>query len=776
MKLRQKLAVVLASAMIITAVPVVTSAASTNGFNKTVSMVEGTELTTTSAVNLDMKFDAEATAQQTTFFVDAQDFEFNANEYKIKANNALKTAIDQAKAELEAAEKALAENKDEAQKEVLTQAVADKKAAVAAAEKALNDTSANNLTIGNATISVLSKTQLKVTVTVGTTATNVSVPVLGTAKKGTPSITVDGSDSLATSGKYSLATGEVVSNKSLVATAGTVKNISVDGEGAIADITIEEKVAGTLKNGSTIKVTLPNSSDLDFKSVKEVAVEGVRGLAGQTTIKAEVVAANSDEKTLELKLSGVTASTTRGGIKLKGIQVEAENKKEDVKTGEVKVTVKAAGMEDTKLVVANVTDFGVKLNVEEEVELVAGRDAKTVKVTLEEAAIASLNQRQDVYLNVDGANIVPGSVKVIEGGKTGATNVVTQELDAKKEKVTGLVLDTAQLDANAINKVVFEFEVEGRVDNTGDITLTAESRSFQEDITLKLGTVKETVKVEAAPMTVKVGLKDQKGGKVVITETDAEMLPRGEQIVIEVAKDSDNGIRVTDATVKAEDMKIKDVKVKDGKIFFTIDRTSEEAGTITITDITVDTDRTVPEGKFDLVIGGEAISKHNNDTTTDAKHFEDAITVADFFVVGTPNTEDNSSNGLKKGTGIFKVGEKSYTVNGEAKEMDAAPYISKANRVMVPVRYVSDVFGINGNDVLFSNENGGTITIFAGNRVLQVVNGSNVALVNGVKVPMDEKVTIVDGRTFVPVGEMGRLLNVDVEWSNETKTATFSNK
>ena len=39
MKLRQKLAMVLATAMVITAVPVTTMAASTNGFNKTVSIV-----------------------------------------------------------------------------------------------------------------------------------------------------------------------------------------------------------------------------------------------------------------------------------------------------------------------------------------------------------------------------------------------------------------------------------------------------------------------------------------------------------------------------------------------------------------------------------------------------------------------------------------------------------------------------------------------------------------------------------------------------------------
>ncbi|MEG0084904.1 MAG: hypothetical protein RR817_00385, partial [Niameybacter sp.] len=118
MKLRQKLAIVLASAMIITAVPVVTSAASTNGFNKTVSMVEGTALTTTSAVNLDMSFEAVKgeKPQTTTFFVDGQDFEFNANEYKIKANASLSTAdekaaVKTAKEALATAEKNLADNK-----------------------------------------------------------------------------------------------------------------------------------------------------------------------------------------------------------------------------------------------------------------------------------------------------------------------------------------------------------------------------------------------------------------------------------------------------------------------------------------------------------------------------------------------------------------------------------------------------------------------------------------------------------------------------------------
>ncbi|WP_053982958.1 copper amine oxidase N-terminal domain-containing protein [Niameybacter massiliensis] len=727
MKLRQKLAVVLASAMIITAVPVVTSAASTNSFNKTLSIVADKEITTAQGLNLTVKYDDSAVktianGTKDTFFVNATDFKF------------------------------------------------------------LNDTNVyTGVEKDGVTITRLSDTQLKVEVKAGTNLTGkeLEIAIAGTPSKGTPAIIVDAEDSLATSGKYALSNSEVVTDKVLTATAGDVKNISIDGYGSIADITIEEKAADTLLEKGEVTITLPNSSELNFnstyKTAQEIEIAANRGLSS-ASIKAtakyfEDANGKQDSKKLVITLTG-NKTASRGSVVLKGIKVEAEDKKADVATGEVKVTVKANGMEDTKLVVANVADFGVKLNVKEEVEVVAGKDGKTVKVTLEESAIDSLNKKQNVYFTVDGAKIDASSLKIVEGAK----DIITA---AKADDEVELTLDASKLTADAINKVVFEFAVEGKAANTGDIVLKAESRALENDIEVKLGTVKEAVKVEAQPMTVKVGLKGQKGGQVVITETDAEMLPRGEQIIVEVAKDSTKGINVTNATVEAKDVEIKDVKVEDGKIFFTIARTSEEAGSITIKDITVDTDRTVPEGSFDLVIGGKAISKDNTNKVSDskdAKYFEDAITVADFFVVGTPNTEDNAANGLKKGTGIFKVGEKSYTVNGEAKEMDAAPYIAKSNRVMVPVRYVSDVFGINGNDVLFSNENGGTITIFAGNKVLQVVNGSNIALVNGVRVPMDEKVSIVDGRTYVPVGEMGRLLGVDVEWSNETKTATFSNK
>ena len=432
MKLRQKLAMVLASAMIVTAVPVTTMAASQNGFNKTLSIVADQEITSDSGLFLNVEYsdaDKEAAAKGDVFFINATDFEFTKEAYD-SVDGQGHTASTGAKVEW------------------------------------------------------LSKTQLKVTAQDG----KLAIAIVGTPKKGTPAITVDGEDSLATSGKYTLTGSEVVTDKALVATAGSAKNISVDGEGQIADITVEEKTAGALKNGSVITVSLPNSSDLDFKLGSDIKVEGLRGLAGQD-VKVKAAYRDNDKKVLELTVEGITSSASRGGIKIKGIEVQAENPRYEVKTGEVKVTVKADKMEDAKLVVANVADFGVKLNVEEEVEVVAGKDGKTVKVTLEENAIASLNKRQDVYFELEGANIVKDTLKVVEG----AEGILTQETD--KDTVTGLTLDTAKLSDTKANKIVFEFELEGKASQTGDVVLTASSRNFEKDIELKVGTVKEAVKV-----------------------------------------------------------------------------------------------------------------------------------------------------------------------------------------------------------------------------------------------------------------------------------------
>ena len=280
--------------------------------------------------------------------------------------------------------------------------------------------------------------------------------------------------------------------------------------------------------------------------------------------------------------------------------------------------------------------------------------------------------------------------------------------------------------------------------------------------------VKAPFEVTTEAVELKVGLNGQVGGKITIAETAPEMFNKGNVVISMPEYAGISFKKGQDVEVKAENVTIKNVKVTADAITFDVDRTSDEAGKIEIANIEFNVDRTAPEGAFDVAISGEAIS-----TNEYIKSGVEALNVADFVTIGTKNTEDISgSNGLKAGTAAFTINSDKYVVNGEEKTMNGGvPYILNG-RTMRPVRYVSEAFGIEGDNVLFNN---GVVTLFAGNRIIQLTNGSNVAVVNGVSIAMEQAVTIKEGRTYIPVGEVGRLLGVNVSWDNATKTATFKN-
>ena len=103
--------------------------------------------------------------------------------------------------------------------------------------------------------------------------------------------------------------------------------------------------------------------------------------------------------------------------------------------------------------------------------------------------------------------------------------------------------------------------------------------------------------------------------------------------------------------------------------------------------------------------------------------------------------------------------------------MDAAPFLTAKGRTMVPLRYVAEAFGVGPQQIIFYD---GTATILFGTRTVQVKNNSNMAILNGVSIPMDEKMQIINSRTYVPIGEIARLLDIQVEWDQATQSATFT--
>ena len=301
------------------------------------------------------------------------------------------------------------------------------------------------------------------------------------------------------------------------------------------------------------------------------------------------------------------------------------------------------------------------------------------------------------------------------------------------------------------------------------VTITASGRALESEVSTTAITIKNPIEIETESVTLKVGLQKQVGGKIVIKETDKEMLQKGNTITLAI-KDQASGIKiaadakleVTGGLQKAE-IKTTD-KNKDGQggVTVTVNRSSKEAATLTISDLSFTVDRTVPEGSYDLEISGLALDQDGH-----------KIVIKDFVKIGTANTQDIAANGLAKGEAKFTVGKAQYMLNDKEITMDAAPYIQDPGYTMVPVRYVAEAFGVAQSDILFGK---GTVTIFAGERTISLTNGSQTAIVNGAPISMATAVVIKDGRTYAPIGEIAKILGITSTWDNTAKEATFINK
>ena len=774
MKLRQKLAAVMAAAMVVTAVPVITTATTTNTISiSSISMVKdgaiGFTLTENKTNNV-----TTSTTYSTANSMLTLDLESKGDYSLGEAGQTFFVKIDNAKFSKEAYH--AHENGGSVEVDTKGNVI------VSATETAPVVPTYTN---GNMTVTVISDSELKVTVKEIVKSGDVfNVPVFAIAKSGEVKLTVDGTDSFVTSGTHVLGT---TSDKMLTAAAADPSKISIEG-GTLGKIVISEATkgafAGVAASDKKIELTLPTSSDLEFAAASSTSVK-VTPARGYNTnaFDGYKVSVEGQKLTIDLKDCSFAQSAT-GQIEITGVQVVPEGK--TAAKGEVVVTVKNPNMDATKLTVAKIVDEEVALTCEKAAEIIGGKENASVTFKLTETTKDTINKGRKADFTIENgfiavrtktdntyataldtfkALVTTGDIELPEEVKV--EDIVS--VDANVEgQITGFTVVFDHIDSTKASELEFKLPVQADINTTGDVKVKVEGRALNDAKEVVIATVKAPYEVAVEAVELKVGLNGQVGGKVTITETAPAMLEKGQ---VKISMDQYAGIsfkKGQDLSVKAENVKIKDVKVTADEITFQVERTSDEAGKVTIENIEFNVDRTAPEGSFDLEISGDAISKN-----TYIKAGLEALTIENFVTIGTKNTEDiaTGSNGLKKGTASFVIGSKKYTVNGVEKTMDGAPYLANG-RTMIPVRYVSEAFGIAGNNIAFEK---GVITLFAGNRIVQLTNGSNIALVNGVKFPMEQAVVIKEGRTYIPVGEVGRILGVNVNWNNETKTATFTN-
>ena len=689
MKLRQKLAVVLASAMVVTAVPVVTMAASTATVSKVVTVSNDDEVLGSNAPQLSITLKDNFTSSSQFYLV-----------------------LEEAKWD----------------EDVVT-----------------TITTKNGVT---GTVEPYSETEATVTFAADLATSDVIyIPLTNVIVTGNAVVKIDGNETEITDASFAFA--KYTDSSKATVSAKSLKTFYT-GTNKVGTVVVAENTVGDLA-GQEIVIELEHN---DYKFTGTPTITGTKGYSSATaTEQLEASTIKVEDDAITITLPKTLTGSGKGAIEISGIQVKSTAKSPE--TGDLEVYVTGKKVTSTTVKVATVADYGTTLAVDKVDEVKAGKVA-TVELTYKQVTEDSVPQGT-VEFTVDNGYFTEASLK--ELGIAEADFIYEDEDDKDVNEIIGFDITFGGTGTYKQFKEK-EVKIQTKLGATGDVTVKTSGR-YVEDQEVVVATVKETLKLDAEAMTLKVGQSKQVGGKLVLTEAEAGNFERGKVITLTLPEES--GMSFTELpTVEANGLTVetawKDSTSKSA-IQIKVTKGSKEAGSITIKDFEVKVDRTVPQGYYDLKVAVE--------------NYSGTVKAKEFFVVGTPNTEELAANGLPKGTATFTINSAEYTVNGKVATMDVTAYIQDPGYTMVPVRYVATAFGVNPQDILYSN---GTATIFAGSRTIQLTAGSDVAVVNGASIKLATKVVVKDGRTYAPVGEIARILGVSVNWDSASKVATFENK
>lgn len=628
----------------------------------------------------------------------------------------------------------------------------------------------------NAAISIDYSTKkiLGLTINNITGKVEIKVPMLTKIKgEGEATVTVDRRDSALSTGTYVFAVSAAGK------TTTTIDKVNKFGGryGELGVIRIDETRVNALgEDNQEIKFKLPPR--YSWGATGDISIEFRGGLSGCEDLDGDdVVIEGDNERTLTFEFEPNASRDARGSIFISGLKIVADR---DAPYGDVVLDVGGDKVTDEELVVAEHTDYNVKVSVKEVKELVAGMwDQKTAKITIEETLEDSLIAGREV------AVILPEWVKIITSdGEIDVGESTKGEVGSRKNELFINVKDKES------GKIKYEFELQLSIeaDESGDIVAEF-SGSGMEAQEVVIAKAVAPVTAEVAATDLKIGVQNQPAPDIIISETakariddqyehyyvytDDEDVFRKELIValpngIEFASTPD--VEVTEGNLEIGKPKLTNEK---RTLVIPVASSSTKPSTIKISNVKLTLDRTVPEGEFKAKIGGDALVKNDDSDATikmEAVFSTDNVVSFVFANVITP------APGETRATTTFTIGSTSYTVveNNVAvdKIMDVAPYI-KDGRTYLPVRFVAEALGVTEDNILWDPVTR-SVTIFKGDRIAQMTIGSTILLVNGVEINMDVAPEITNGRTMLPVRWMTQALGAGIAWDAETQTVTVT--
>lgn len=396
-------------------------------------------------------------------------------------------------------------------------------------------------------------------------------------------------------------------------------------------------------------------------------------------------------------------------------------------------------------------------------------------------------------------------------GRNNSNNSSLVRINDNVISITGLRTTGSNNSTSNNARASFEMDLWLNVESgyTGniDITLGGSAVNNSNDTeSVRVATAINPVQVNAEVTNVRVGYQFVPVGNFTITETVAGALLEGEQVFVTVTDDLSNDMHIAngfDWNVTEGDLRIRNVRTGTNlsinnnnnnsvNVSFEVERESSRPSTIEFSNVQLRMANSAPvsnaDAGYDLVVWGPAVAANfdgvrpSNNRDVQAGH-DDYINSNDFFRTAGIRTNyiNVQSSGSDILTNVVRVTAASNTimVGDQPMEMDTAAYVSEAsNSMMVPVRFVSMALGVDPSRVLWDAETS-TVTIDAGERIIQFQTNSNLIRINGIEMPMlnangeTVRSEVRDERAFIPFRALGEALNVHVAWEADTATAIF---
>ena len=117
----------------------------------------------------------------------------------------------------------------------------------------------------------------------------------------------------------------------------------------------------------------------------------------------------------------------------------------------------------------------------------------------------------------------------------------------------------------------------------------------------------------------------------------------------------------------------------------------------------------------------------------------------------------------------MKINDVNYTVNGQAKKMDAKPFISNS-RTLVPLRFIVEAIG---GDVQWDGDNRVVTVNSNGKNIILPIDSKKIK-VDGREIAIDQAAIIKGDRTYVPIRFIAENLGMNVNYINESREIEIS--